>query len=209
MKCMFFNARSITYKSQEINLFTQANKIDLAIIAESRLQANHSSPFHNTIVNIPAKTHLGGILAFSPSGKLSKAFLIQSGHNWQILKVDELIIGFGYFAPSEPFSDIELFLETLEESSNVWQEDVIMVADFNARHSISTGDHASNERGPKFFDLNSKYPLKLENAIKGFYTTNTSSGKGRTDLLFSAVGNKHTISDFVIHEDNLNVFFLL
>jgi hypothetical protein len=53
---------------------------------------------------------------------------------------------------------------------------VIIVADFNARHSISTGDHASNERGPKFFELIGKYPLNLENTIQGFYTTNTSTG---------------------------------
>jgi hypothetical protein len=204
MNCMFFNARSITHKTQEINLFTKANEIDLAIIAESRLQANQTSPFHNTIVNIPAKTHLGGILAFSPSGKLTQTHLIKSDKNWQILQTDDLIIGFGYFAPSEPFTDIESFFESLEEYSNVWQEDVIIVADFNARHSISTGDHASNERGPKFFELIGKYPLNLENTIQGFYTTNTSTGKGRTDLLFSAVGNKHTISDFIVHEDNLN-----
>ena len=204
MKCMFFNARSITHKTQEINLFSKTHEIDLAIIAESRLQELQSSPFHNTIVNIPAKIHLGGLLAFSPSGKLTQTHLIKSGHNWQILQTDDLIIGFGYFAPSESFSDIELFLESLEESSNVWQDDVIMVADFNARHSISTGDHASNERGPKFFELISKYPLQLENASKGFYTTNTANGKGRTDLLFSAIENKHTISDFVVHDDNLN-----
>jgi hypothetical protein len=159
---MFFNARSITHKTQEINLFTKTHEIDLAIIAESRLQELQSSPFHNTIVNIPAKTHLGGLLAFSPSGKLTQTHLIKSGHNWQILQTDDLIIGFGYFAPSESFSDIELFLESLEESSNVWQDDVIMVADFNARHSINTGDHASNERGPKFFELISKYPIQLE-----------------------------------------------
>jgi hypothetical protein len=201
---MFFNARSLTHKTQEINLFTNTHEIDLAIIAESRLQERQTSPFHNTIVNIPAKTHLGGLLAFSPSGKLTNTHMIKSGHNWQILQVDDLIIGFGYFAPSEAFSDIELFLETLEQSSKVWQEDVIMVADFNARHSISTGDHASNERGPKFFEVVSKYPLVLENASKGFYTTYTSNGKGRTDLLFSATGNKHTISDFIVHDDNLN-----
>ena len=40
MKCMFFNARSITHKTQEIDLFTSTQKIDLAIIAESRLKEN-------------------------------------------------------------------------------------------------------------------------------------------------------------------------
>ena len=65
MKCMFFNARSITHKTQEINLFTSTQKIDLAIIAESRLKENQDSPFHNTIVNISAKEHQGGIIAFS------------------------------------------------------------------------------------------------------------------------------------------------
>ena len=60
MNCMFFNARSITHKTQEINLFTQTHEIDLAIIAESRLQETQSSPFQNTFVHIPAKTHLGG-----------------------------------------------------------------------------------------------------------------------------------------------------
>ena len=113
MKCMFFNARSITNKTQEINLFTKTHEIDLAIIAESRLQELQSSPFHNTIVNIPAKTHLGGLLAFSPSGKLTQTHLIKSGHNWQILQTDDLIIGFGYFAPSESFSDIDNFLLVL------------------------------------------------------------------------------------------------
>jgi len=204
MKCMFFNARSLTHKTQEINLFTSSHQIDLAIIAESRLTENQSSPFPNTIVNIPAKTHLGGLLAFSPSGKLRSSYLLKSGHNWQILQVDDLIIGFGYFAPSEPFSDIEVFLESLEQSSTFWQEDVVVVADFNTRHSSSTGDHASNERGPKFFELISKYPLRLENSSKGFYTTNTANGKGRTDLLFSAVGNHHVVSDFIVHDDNLN-----
>ena len=106
MNCMYFNARSITHKTQEINSFSKANEIDLAIIAET-------SPFHNTIVNIPAKTHLG-ILAFSPSGKLTQTHLIKTDKNWQILKTDDLIIGFGYFAPSEPFSDIDLFLESLK-----------------------------------------------------------------------------------------------
>ena len=62
---MLFNARSLTHITQEINLFTQTHAIDLAIKAESRLQETQSSPFHNTIVNIPAKTHLGGLLAFS------------------------------------------------------------------------------------------------------------------------------------------------
>ena len=204
MKCMFFNARSLAHKTQEINLFTSSHQIDLAIIAESRLTENQSSPFRNTVVNIPAKTHLGGILAFSPSGTLRNSHQLKSGHNWQIMQVEDLIIGFGYFAPSEPFSDIEFFLESLEQSSKFWQEDVVIVADFNARHSISTGDHASNERGPKFFELVSKYPLRLENASKGFYTTNTANGKGRTDLLFSTVGSHHTVSDFIVHDDNLN-----
>jgi hypothetical protein len=204
MNCMFFNARSITHKIQEINLFTSNQKIDLAIIAESRLKENQESPFHNTIVNISAKQHLGGILAFSPSGKLKNSLMLSSGNNWQIIQFDNLIIGFGYFAPSEPFSDIELFLESIEGESNTWQEDVIIVADFNARHSQSTGDHANNSRGSKFFELISKYPIQLENAVEGLYTTSTSTGKGITDLLFSASENRYTVSDFKIHEDNLN-----
>ena len=73
MKFMFFNARSLTYKTQEINLFTEEKEIDLAIIADSRLTENQSSPFSNTNVNISAKKHHGGILAFSPSGKLNNA----------------------------------------------------------------------------------------------------------------------------------------
>jgi hypothetical protein len=40
--------------------------------------------------------------------------------------------------------------------------------------------------------------------MDGLYTTNNSSGQGITDLLFSASENKHTISDFIIHQDNLN-----
>jgi len=204
MNCMFFNARSITHKTQEINLFTKEKEIDLAIIAESRLTENQESPFFNTLVNITAKQHLGGILAFSPSGKLKNALLLSTGNNWQIIQFDDLIIGFGYFAPSEPFSDIELFLESIEKESNTWQEDVIIVADFNARHIQSTGDHANNSRGSKFFELISQYPIRLERVMEGLYTTNNSSGQGITDLLFSASGNKHTIYDYIIHKDNLN-----
>ena len=204
MKCMFFNARSITHKTQEINLFTSTQKIDLAIIAESRLKENQDSPFHNTIVNISAKEHQGGIIAFSPSGKLKNSLLLSSGSNWQIIQFDDLIIGFGYFAPSDSFSDIELFLESIEKESNTWQEDVIIVADFNARHSLSTGDHANNSRGSKFFELISRYPVQLERALVGLYTTNNATGQGITDLLFSASANKYTISDFIIHQDNLN-----
>jgi len=203
MNLMFFNARSITHKTQEINLFAKEKEIDLAIIAESRLTETQSSPFLNTIVNMPAKQHLGGVLAFSPSGKLNNAIPLSFGNNWQIIQFDSLIIGFGYFAPSEPFSDIELFLESIEKESNTWHEDVILVADFNSRHR-STGDHANNSRGPRFFDLISKYPLKLEQAIDGLYTTSNSNGRGVTDLLFSATENKHTISDFIINQDNLN-----
>ncbi len=55
------------------------------------------------------------------------------------MQVDDLIIGFWYFAPSEPFSDIEFFLESLEKSSKFWKDDVVIVADLNARHSISLG----------------------------------------------------------------------
>ena len=201
---MFFNARSITHKTQEINLFTKEKNIDLAIIAESRLQENQESPFYNTLVNIPAKKHLGGILAFSPSGKLKNSIPIISDKNWQIIGFDELIIGFGYFAPSEPFSDIESFFESLEKESEFWQKDVIIVGDFNARHSLSTGDHGNNSRGFKFFELISKYPINLEKSSSGFYTTRTTNGQGITDLLFSASGNKHTVTDFKIHEDNLN-----
>ena len=204
MKCMFFNARSITHKTQEINLFTKEKEIDLAIIAESRLTEYQSSPFFNTLVNISAKKHLGGILAFSPSGKLNNSTTLTGGNNWQIIQFESLIIGFGYFAPSEPFSDIELFFESIEKESNTWHEDVIIVADFNARHSQSTGDHANNPRGFKFFELISKYPIKLEHSVDGLYTTNTSSGQGITDLLFSASENRYTISDFIIHQDNLN-----
>ena len=72
------------------------------------LNQNNPSPFSNTIVNISAKQHLGGILAFSPSGKLKNAIPLSSGNNWQIIQFDTLIIGFGYFAPSEPFSSIVL-----------------------------------------------------------------------------------------------------
>jgi hypothetical protein len=204
MKCMFFNARSITHKIQEINLFTRNQNIDLAIIAESRLQENLESPFHNTIINISAKKHLGGILAFSPSGKLKNSTPIVSDKNWQIIGFDELIIGFGYFAPSEPFSDIESFFESLEKESEFWRKDAIIVGDFNARHSLSTGDHGNNSRGFKFFELIAKYPINLEKSSSGFYTTNTTTGQGITDLLFSASGNKHTITDFKIHADNLN-----
>ena len=99
MNCMFFNARSITHKIQEINLFTSNHKIDLAIIAETRVKENQESPFHITIVNISAKQYLGGILAFSPSGKLKNSIPLCSGNNWQIIQFDHLIIGFGYFAP--------------------------------------------------------------------------------------------------------------
>ena len=204
MKCMFFNARSLTHKIEEINLFTSNHNVDLAIIAESRLTENQTSPFTNTIVNISAKQHLGGILAFSPSGKLKHAAPLSSGGNWQIIQIDELIIGFGYFAPSEPFADIEQFFESLENASEIWHKDVIIVADFNARHSQSTGDHANNSRGVKFFELVAKYPIQLERAEEGLYTTNNSSGQGITDLLFSASENRHTISDFIIHNDNLN-----
>ena len=91
MNCMFFNARSITHKTQEINLFTKEKEIDLAIIAESRLTENQESPFFNTLVNITAKQHLGGILAFSPSGKLKNALLLSTGNNWQIIQFDNLI----------------------------------------------------------------------------------------------------------------------
>lgn len=204
MNLMFFNARSITHKIQEINLFTSNQKIDLAIIAESRLKENQTSPFHNTLVNLPAKQHLGGVIAFTPSGKLRNSIPLSSGNNWQIIQFDDLIIGFGYFAPSEQFLDIELFFESIEKESNTWQKDVIIVADFNARHSQSTGDHANNSRGSQFFELTSKYPIQLEQAMDGLYTTHTTRGKGITDLLFSASGNKHTISDFKIHQDNLN-----
>ena len=204
MNLMFFNARSITHKIQEINLFTSKQKIDLAIIAESRLKENQTSPFHNTLVNLPAKQHLGGVIAFTPSGKLRNSIPLSSGNNWQIIQFDDLIIGFGYFAPSEQFLDIELFFESIEKESNTWQKDVIIVADFNARHSQSTGDHANNSRGSQFFELTSKYPIQLEQAMDGLYTTHTTRGKGITDLLFSASGNKHTISDFKIHQDNLN-----
>ena len=78
------------------------------------------------------------------------------------------------------------------------------MADFNARHSSSTGDHASNSRGAKFFELISRYPIQLERALVGLYTTNNATGLGITDLLFSASANKYTISDFIIHQDNLN-----
>ena len=54
-----------------------------------------------------------------------------SGNSWQLIEYDDLIIGFGYFAPSEPFSDIEDFLASLEKESNIWQKDAIIVADFN------------------------------------------------------------------------------
>ena len=107
----------------------------------------------------------------------------------------------------------------IEKESNTWQGDVIIVADFNARHIQSTGDHANKSRGSKFFELISKYPIQLERAMEGLYTTNNSSGSGITHLLFSASGNKHTICDFIIHKDNLNgsdhlksdvsVFFLI
>ena len=49
---------------------------------------------------------------------------------------------------------------------------------------------------------NTQFILKF--AEHGLYTTRNSSGQGITDLLFSASGNKHTISDFIIHDDNLN-----
>jgi len=68
---MFFNARSLTHKIEEIKLFTSNHQIDLAIIAESRLTESQASPFSNTLVNISAKRYLGGILAFSPSGKIN------------------------------------------------------------------------------------------------------------------------------------------
>jgi hypothetical protein len=111
----------------------------------------------------------GGILAFSPSGKLKNSLILSSGNNWQIIQFDNLIIGFGYFVPSEPFSDIELFLDSIEGESNTWQDNVIIEVDFNARNSQSTGDHASNSRGSKFFELISKYPILLENAIEGLF----------------------------------------
>jgi hypothetical protein len=201
---MFFNARSITHKTQEINLFTSTHKIDLAIIAETRLKENQDSPFHNTLVNISAKKHLGGILAFSPSGKLKNATPIISDKNWQIIGFEDLIIGFGYFAPSEPFSDIEYFFETLESVSEFWAKDSIIFGDFNARHSLSTGDHGNNSRGFKFFELIAKYPIQLEKSSNGIYTTKTTNGQGITDLLFSASGNKYSVTDFKIHKDNLN-----
>ena len=72
---MILKRAELTHKIQEINLFTNQENIDLAIIAESRLKKNLISPFpfHNTLVNIPAKNQLGGILAFSPLGKLNNA----------------------------------------------------------------------------------------------------------------------------------------
>ena len=88
-----------------------------------------TSPFHNTLVNLPAKQHLGGVIAFTPSGKLRNSIPLSSGNNCQIIQFDDLIIGFGYFAPSEQFLDIELFFESIEKESNTWQKDVIIVAD--------------------------------------------------------------------------------
>ena len=112
----------------------------------------------------------------------------------QSIEHDDLIIGFGYFAPSEPFSDIEDYLASLEKESNIWQKDAIIVADFNARYAAHTGDHANNSRGFKLFGLISKYLLQLEKAIKGLYTTNTSTGRGITDLLISATENNTNTS---------------
>ena len=65
MNCVFYNARSIQYKHEEIDLFTKEKEIDLAIIAETRITRDKNSPFKNTIVNIPASRHSGGLLAFS------------------------------------------------------------------------------------------------------------------------------------------------
>jgi hypothetical protein len=200
---MFLNAKTIINLEEDISMYAKEKALDLVIIAETRWNKERT-PFKNTIIQCLADHKgQGGILAFSPSGKCKQARVLESKYNWAIIQIKTTIIGMIYYAPRSDVNFIREFINNMEEWSNFWNKEVIIVGDFNARLEAATGDHAHNARGQHFFNLMSNLPLKLLRPVENIYTTKAPKGQGVTDLLFCTTSSEQIITDFRIPKDTV------
>jgi hypothetical protein len=119
-------------------------------------------PFRNTIVNTLAdKYGQGGLAIFCPSGRLKNVRVISQSYDWAIIEVKDTIICTMYYAPSQEMQVFLDFMHELEEASQIWNRDVILAGDFNARFLDMTGDNGANARGKNFFKVMENFPLLL------------------------------------------------
>ncbi len=211
IRFLLFNANGLSGKADAIAQFCTANKVDFAFLVETWLKPGDAPLFGNVIVNMTNNTDTiiqggrratGGILGFSPSGKGEHARLLHTSPDGYAVFLDiaSRLVVVGYYPPSAADDSLDALFEQIEELSNHFEKEVILLGDFNARMGEAVGDGATNPRGHRLRDCLTDSPLFRNEPTLGKFTTWTHTGHGITDHVISTLALQPRIRQLTVHE---------
>lgn len=205
-----FNTNGLVGKADSAMQFAQEQNIDIFLLVETWLKPDDSTCIARPFINVTKNANVildhggrrgqGGILIFGKPEFRTAVRMIEKceNDNWVILKVLEYTVAVGYFPPTLPHEKLTEFLDKVEELTNGLEGEVIVLGDFNARHT-SFGDHCSNTRGTVLYNYLEESLLFQENPEVGKWTSFSGTGRGIPDLVLSTrVG----IRKLTVHETN-------
>ena len=204
--CMF-NANSLAGKAEPILQFAEEQAIDLFIVLETWLTPDRSPLINQNFINITkpikhirsGRTGTGGILGFcNPAVRsLIRVVEIDADKDYVVLRVGSTLLAAAYFSPATDNRKITAFLDKMAEISQQWQEDIVMMGDYNARHT-AFGDTMNSTRGTLMLDLITQHGLTVLAPTQGRFTSFHGMGCGIPDMVLS---NTDMAKDLIIHED--------
>ena len=101
-----------------------------------------------------------------------------------------------YFSPNNPNQQVAEFLDTLATITHGWEEDTIILGDFNARHT-AFGDTMDSARGNVLRAQIELHRLVVQEPVVGKFTSFKNGGAGIPDLVITAGVNTHGLT---VHE---------
>jgi hypothetical protein len=205
-KIAFFNANGLAGKAEAILEFAKEQDIDIFFVAETWMIPDTSSPIRQPFLNITkpikgiltGRTGTGGILGFcKPEFRpVIRTIEIDKENNYGILRILDYTVAVGYFSPALPNRTVTKFIDTVAAITNGWEEDTIILGDFNARHT-AFGDSINSTRGRALLEHITNHRLSVQETTIGKYTSFKGDGKGIPDLVITAGPQ---ITQFTAHE---------
>lgn len=192
LKTLLFNCRGLTAKAELIELFANDHKVDLVCLTET-WNTGTNTVFRKPLVNLTkentellGRTHHAGILIYLRNPSIP-ATVVETDRdkNWAIIMIRNLLIAVAYYPPSAPHSQFLEFLQHAEELAQQADQPLVVMGDFNARVKEMSGDHENNPRGLRLKEYLTNSSLKIQQSVKGTYTSCSGYGKGLgvTDLV--------------------------
>jgi hypothetical protein len=162
-------------KAEPLIAFMGKKQIDVLLIQETHLLPQETSPIPQPVVDLRKPVELlsakggrrrrAGIQVHAVAGLRQQIDVIDTdsqSQNWAIVKIGELIIGTGYFAPNTIDEDLFNFLEKVEHIIDNYPTcQFVLAGDFNARIGAEIGDSKSCVRGRKLIKFLIDSPLSV------------------------------------------------